>query len=45
MSTMNLLKLMRARSGGCVEGNVSGGLEKRDNLLTEAGIPFENFGM
>lgn len=45
MSTMDLLKLMMALSGGFAEGNASGELEKLDNLLTEAGIPFENFGM
>lgn len=45
MSTMDLLKLMMALSGGFAEGNASEELEKLDNLLTEAGIPFENFGM
>lgn len=45
MSTMDLLKLMMALSGGFAEGNASGELEKLDNLLTEAGVPFENFGM
>lgn len=45
MSTMDLLKLMMALSGGFAEGNASDELEKLDDLLTEAGIPFENFGM
>lgn len=45
MSTMDLLKLMMVLSGGSAEGNASDELEKLDDLLTEAGIPFENFGM
>lgn len=45
MNTMDLLKLMMAFSGGFAEGNDSDELEKLDDLLTEAGIPFENFGM
>ena len=45
MSTMDLLKLMMTLSGGFAEGNTSGELEKLDHLLTEAGVPFENFGM
>lgn len=45
MSTMDLLKLMMALSGGFAENNASDELEKLDDLLTEAGIPFENFGM
>ena len=45
MSTMDLLKLMRVLSGSFAEGNASDELEKLDDLLTKAGIPFENFGM
>lgn len=45
MSTMDLLKLVMALSGGFAEGNASNELEKLDDLLTAAGIPFENFGM
>lgn len=45
MSTMDLLKLMMALSGGFAEGNASDELDKLDNLLKVAGIPFENFGM
>lgn len=45
MSTMDLLKLMEVLSGGFAEGNASNELEKLDDLLTETGIPFENFGM
>lgn len=45
MSTMDLLKLMMILSGGFAEGNASDELEKLDVLLTESGIPFENFGM
>ena len=44
MSTMDLLKLMMALSGGFAEGNASDELKKLDDLLTEAGILFENFG-
>lgn len=42
---MDLLKLMMELSGGFAECNASDELEKLDNLLTEAGIPFENFGI
>lgn len=45
MSAMDLLKAMMELSGGFAEGNASDELEKLDSLLTEAGIPFENFGM
>ena len=45
MSTKDLLKLMMALSGGSAEGNTSDELEKLDDLLTKADIPFENFGM
>ena len=45
MSAMDLLKVMMELSGGFAEGNASDELEKLDSLLTEAGIPFENFGM
>lgn len=44
MIAIDLVKLMAALSGGFGEGNASGELEKLDGLLTEAGIPFENFG-
>lgn len=45
MNTMDLLKLMMALSGGSAECNASDELKKLNNLLREAGIPFENFGM
>lgn len=45
MSTMDLLKLMMALSGGFAESDASAELEKLDNLLKKANIPFENFGM
>lgn len=45
MSIMDLLKLMMAFPDGFAEGNASDELEKLDDLLTKAGIPFENFGM
>ncbi len=45
MSTKDLLKLMMALSVGSAEGNASDELEKLDDLLTKAGIPFENFEM
>lgn len=45
MSTMDLLKLMMALSGGFAEGNASDELVKLDDLLRTAGIPFENSGM
>lgn len=45
MSTMDLLNLMMAISGGFAEGKDFDELEKLDDMLTEAGVPFENFGM
>ena len=45
MSTMDLLKPAMALSGDFAEGNASNELEKVDDLVTAAGILFENFGM
>lgn len=45
MSTMDILKLMMALSGGSAEGYASDELEKLDDQLTEAGISFGNFEM
>ena len=44
MSTTDLLKLLMSLSDDPAEANGSSELKKLDDLLTEAGIPFENFG-
>ena len=45
MTAMDLLKMMSALSGGFAEDNALGELKKLEGLLTEAGVPFENFGL
>lgn len=45
MSTMDLPKPVMAFSGDFAEGNASNELEKLDDLVTAAGILFENFRM